>query len=92
MQYTPQQVEGFRAEFRRRRRNQILIYLPMIAGAIVVRFGGPWSAQDSERIWAVAVIASIVLTIRNWRCPACERYLGRRFSLEFCPRCGAPLR
>ena len=29
---------------------------------------------------------------RNWRCPACDNYLGRAFNPKHCRRCGMELR
>ena len=31
-------------------------------------------------------------SFRNWRCPACNGYLGRSMSMNFCPKCGVELR
>jgi rubrerythrin len=41
---------------------------------------------------AIAVILGFVaFTLWNWRCPACNRYLGKGISPSFCPKCGVPL-
>jgi len=47
---------------------------------------------------ALAVIAFVGmftgagLSIWNWRCPTCRRYLGKAFNPRFCQSCGAHLR
>ena len=39
-----------------------------------------------------ATFLGLALIFLEWRCPGCGAYLGRSFSPEQCPRCGANLR
>jgi rubrerythrin len=39
----------------------------------------------------VFAIGAVLFSLKNWRCPGCERYLGRGISPRFCPRCGVGL-
>ena len=43
-----------------------------------------------KAFWGV-LAAMFVLTLWNWRCPACRRYLGRSWTIKFCPKCGTRL-
>lgn len=36
-------------------------------------------------------VAALIFTLLNWRCPACNKYLGKSFSPTFCSKCGAKL-
>jgi hypothetical protein len=38
------------------------------------------------------VIVAVGYTYRNWRCPACDRYLGSKLNIGRCRHCGARLR
>ncbi len=42
-------------------------------------FGGLW------------FLVCLVLTLAMWRCPACGRFLGRRWFIAACPGCRAKL-
>jgi rubrerythrin len=43
--------------------------------------------------FAFVVIAGFVaFAFTNWRCPACNKYLGKTFNPSFCPKCGVALR
>jgi predicted RNA-binding Zn-ribbon protein involved in translation (DUF1610 family) len=34
----------------------------------------------------------LVFSLRNWRCPACNKYLGKGTLPHYCPNCGVELR
>ena len=56
----------------------------------VARFG---ISEDLLLVGGLAVIAvSGLLIFLVWRCPGCQAYLGKSFSPERCPRCGAGFR
>ena len=56
----------------------------------VARFG---ISEDLLLVGGLAVIAvSGLLIFLVWRCPSCQAYLGKSFSPERCPRCGAGFR
>jgi hypothetical protein len=40
----------------------------------------------------VLVAGALIFSLRNWRCPACNRYLGRTFNPRYCQGCGFELR
>jgi hypothetical protein len=40
----------------------------------------------------VCIAGALLFSLKNWRCPACHRYMGKRaFGIRFCPGCGARL-
>jgi len=99
MPYTEEQLERFRTAFARRRRNQLLLAIPII---LIVLFVSAKSDRNSSSLAGIPAqylgVAGIVLalcalafTLYNWRCPACNRYLGRVIFPRFCTKCGVPL-
>ncbi len=100
MQYTQDQLEQFKATFALRRRRQLISIVPTVLlafflGATDGRRGATFAGVPQSYVLcaALAGIAGLVLfSFRNWRCPACDRYLGRAMNPSFCSRCGVPLR
>ncbi len=100
MDYTEVQLAGFRADFARRRKNQWIVSIPI--GAILLGFiftqdrGANTifglSAPVGGPIVLASVLGVLLYSLRNWRCPACDRYLGRSLNPRFCPHCGVALR
>ncbi|KAF0138149.1 MAG: hypothetical protein FD122_3859, partial [Stygiobacter sp.] len=38
----------------------------------------------------VAILgAYAIFSFKNWRCPACDKYLAKQTNPSFCPNCGA---
>ena len=100
MEYTEQQKADFRQQFRTRRKRQIILAIPLVA--LVVGFavltdeksggtvvGLPMSVAGPA--FLVLIVGAIVFSFRNWRCPACDRYLGKSMNPRFCPKCGVAL-
>lgn len=86
-------VDRVKAEHERRRRRQGALAAASVACLAVMtvllasgRVGSPWFAGAAA---AVAVLA--LAAFRNWRCPACGSYLGRKPRYDVCPRCRATL-
>jgi len=98
MEYTEQQLQEFKEEYARRRRNQWMVsggILVMVVGfgLLQSRTGG---AEGNNPVLLGAlfafIFAAVIFSLRNWRCPACGGRLGRGFSTNFCASCGVPLR
>ena len=99
MPYTAEQEREFKVSFASRRRRQYWIAIPffvvILALALasdqeaVARFGIPPSILGPAML--VLVAGLLVFSFRNWRCPACNSYLGRGMNPRFCTKCGVAL-
>jgi hypothetical protein len=67
--------------------------LPLaVAGVLFVQLVGSFIPSPiGWLIWFVVILAVIYLAIRSRRCPACDRPLGRDWSLTYCPHCAVQL-
>ena len=50
------------------------------------------SLADPQIARAILLIGAIGLTYLNWRCPACDAFLGRKSYPRHCHDCGVSLR
>jgi hypothetical protein len=100
MQYVEQQLAEFKAEFAKRRRRQLLAAIPIVA-IIVLRVVLDKEAEASFLGQSgglviggalVVILGTIAFSLWNWRCPACNKYLGKGISPAFCAKCGVALR
>jgi hypothetical protein len=88
------------AEFRRRERRQLLAIIPLLLAIVLTKVahdhtGGTVLGVPAWILYLVAtafVAGAVLFALLNWRCPACNRYLGRGAPRGHCPRCGARLR
>lgn len=93
------QRAAFKAAYGTRLRNKIvMIVLTVLAMASLaitkdstIVFGLPMAVVGPISFVAL-VIGWWVLEDRNWRCPACNEYLGRALNPKHCHRCGVELR
>jgi hypothetical protein len=95
-QFTSDQETEFKRLFSTRRRRQILLAVPLFVVIITMAVQG-----DSEilgippavygPLFLVLVVAALIFSFMNWRCPACNGYLGKTISPRFCSKCGAVL-
>ncbi|MEO8277471.1 MAG: hypothetical protein ABI639_14755 [Thermoanaerobaculia bacterium] len=103
--FTDSQKAEFKEQFRRRKRRQLILLVPIV-GVMLLSFwlrghlgpagqanglvAGMPPAMPGIFVFAV-VIGALVFSFRNWRCPACDRYLGKGSAPRFCPKCGVEL-
>jgi bacteriorhodopsin len=92
---TAQHIETFR----KRRTIQWIVTAPVIALVI----GLMWFRDHSQEqlygvsadkfavVFLIALVAAFAFTFKNWRCPACNGYLGRAMNPKHCVKCGAQL-
>jgi rubrerythrin len=85
-------------EFIKKRTRQI-----MAVGPIVLAFIALLSVENNPTgifglapstilVAAFAVIISVlVFSLLNWRCPSCNKYLGKAINPKFCSKCGTQL-
>ena len=67
---------------------------PMLAVGAVHGRGDPPLAVVVAMLapMCIAVVAMLLFSLKNWRCPGCRRYMGNRgFGIRFCHHCGARL-
>jgi hypothetical protein len=94
--YTEEQKAHFKLEFATRRKRQMILAVPLVvlvllavasdrSGAI---FGIPREAIGIG--FFIFVVCGLIFSLRNWRCPACDRYLGKG-TPSYCPKCGVQL-
>ena len=96
---TQAQQEEIQALFAQKRRRQIFLAIPLVPIFIVVLVsrdlaGGVLFGVPSE-VWGpaflVLAIGALLFSLWNWRCPACEKYLGKAINPRFCVKCGVAL-
>jgi hypothetical protein len=88
-----------REEFKKKRVRQIIAVFPMILafiGLVSVEgnpaglFGLPPNIVLGLSF--ALIISILIFSFLNWRCPSCEKYLGKAFNPKFCTKCGTQLR
>ncbi len=85
--------------FRERRNRQWMVTAPMVLLVIAAMWFRDHPGQAlmgvGANVFFSVFLASLALvtifTFRNWRCPACNGYLGKAISPKFCPKCGSQL-
>lgn len=85
--------------FAARRRRQYIVAVPFVlilVASAFVRGGDSTEPFGIPAIWwapalIVFVAGVLVFSFRNWRCPACDKYLGKGMGPKFCPSCGVAL-
>lgn len=98
---TPDSQEEIKADFQKRQKRQKLIALAAIlifiipllllkylkASAFIAQL--PIDILDyTPFFFGGGILALAALSFWNWRCPACEKYLGKTNNPKFCPSCG----
>lgn len=99
MDYTEGQKSDIRKSFAARRRRQLVLSAPMfllIAGLVLMERRGQAAlfgieADNLILFLFLAIAGAIACSLWNWRCPACNGYLGKQISPKFCGRCGVEL-
>ena len=86
-------------EFKKRRTRQIMALGPIILAFIALLsvegnpsgiFGLPQNIVLG--ISFALIISVLIFSLFNWRCPACNKYLGKTINPKFCAKCGVQLR
>jgi hypothetical protein len=99
MQYTERKLVEFRALFALRRRRQLLVSLPLIA--LIMGFAFLEKSNTGAFLgippsivlpgFLAMIAGAVVFSLYNWRCPACNKYLGKQRSPKYCSKCGVEL-
>jgi len=84
--------------FKRKQARQI-----MAVGPFVLAFIAFLSAEHSSTgifglprsivlgIAFALIISVLIFSFLNWRCPSCNKYLGKAINPKFCSKCGVQL-
>lgn len=84
-------------EFEKRRKKQFIVLMACIPAVLLyllrsssgrVSFLGDGGMTIALILFLFGVF---VFTLLNWRCPNCNSFLGARFQMKKCDRCGARL-
>jgi len=99
MQYTDQQRTAFKDAYAKRLRKQLIMIVLLFAVMMPLPFiednatyFGLSGAVLGPTVLVVIAIGWVTFHGRNWRCPACDEYLGRAFNPKHCRSCGIELR
>ena len=99
MEHTDQQRAAFKDAYTKRLRKHIFMIvllfavmapLPFIEDDAIF-FGLPGAVLGPISFVVIAV-GWVIFEGRIWRCPACDKHLGRAFNPKRCPECGIELR
>lgn len=97
MQYTEDQKIEIKRLFASRRKRQILVAIPIVAMIILLALSESKGAvlgvplRLAGPVFFVCVLGAVAFSLYNWRCPACNKYLGKAIGPKFCARCGVEL-
>ena len=100
MEYTEEQKARFREQYATRRRRQYALTFSLAGLFVALFFFGPrylgrftgLSVTTIAPVSFLLVAGALIFSVRNWRCPACNRYLGRTRNPKYCQGCGIELR
>ena len=90
MEYTADQLAGFRAAFKQRR-GRAFVLSGLIAIVVLLALFVPWLERYWNTLWLFGIVGLVVVVVATHRCPACGKFLGRSMNHRFCPKCGVPL-
>lgn len=99
MELTEEQKQEIKQKFKTRRTRQLFISLPFVAVMLafivfedrIAALNLNLSEQTFGIIFFVLVLAVLGLSFKNWRCPQCDKYLGKGINPKFCAKCGVEL-
>lgn len=88
------------SEFKKRKSRQIyvsILIVILVAPILILEYMGqselfqiPLSVFISFMV--AGTVAVLLFSLKNWRCPACGKYLGKSgLGIKFCKSCGVKL-
>ena len=83
-------------EFSRRKKRQLIVTILVVPVAIFLvalkhSLTDPDMASWGPKVGFGVIIALVLFSFKNWRCPSCNRYLGKSGIPKYCPKCAAQL-
>ncbi|MCA1664638.1 MAG: hypothetical protein LC659_10275 [Myxococcales bacterium] len=83
----PSSEQLVKDQFRVRFRRQMLLTAIMLPAAVAAKLDSRDIESPLELAALTVALVGVILTLINWRCPSCNRYLYRRIYPSRCPRC-----
>ncbi len=87
------------ADFQKKRTRQFVALAPVVLALIGLlsvegKSGGLFGLSPGMTLGVsfTLIIGVLIFSLLNWRCPSCNRYLGKAFNPKFCSKCGVQLR
>lgn len=88
------------AVFAQRRRWRLVSMAIMLVFVILIVAGENrpegtvWGMRSDYMVWVmiVPIMVNLLVNLRLWRCPACNRMLGKGYNPRYCNNCGKALR
>ena len=100
MEYNEEQKAAFKQQAAGRRRNQIVLAIPLAIGLIASELVRDEQAETI--LWIPEIIAgpiqlltvdcALIYSYTNWRCPGSNKYIGRSLFRKTCHACGIAIR
>ncbi len=92
-------MNNIKETFKKRKKRQIIIAIPLVLAVFYLGFSSEQQtdvAGNNNQAYVtiaciVLVTCGVILSLINWRCPSCNKYLGKKFSPKFCSSCGTAL-
>ncbi len=95
MEYTEQQRSEFKIQYAASRRRQWVLSVPIVLVFVwlfFAEYGRPLPLHVPVSILLGVIGLALIFAVLNWRCPACEAYLGKSQNPRVCEKCGIELR
>ena len=100
MEYDGLKKQAIKDEFKSRRMRQIAVAIPLVLimlAMIILPKTDFINTLDLSMdilgpIFFIVILATVIFSFINWRCPGCKKYLGKTISPKFCTKCGVELR
>ena len=86
-------------DFKRRKVRQWIVAVPLV----FVMFFFFWLKENPEasiggfssatlaKLGLGLIFSALIFSYWNWRCPSCDKYLGKVINPKFCLHCGSQL-
>jgi hypothetical protein len=92
-----QNPDLIKEEFAKRKKKQFTLGIPVAVifiATLIIRRSSDFNlfgiTQDYVMFIGLAILGAYALfSFKNWRCPACDKYLAKQTNPSFCPNCGA---
>lgn len=87
------------SEFKKRKTKQLIAIIPLVLAFIPILF---LRKVGTEILFGISaniilpvcfgiIFIMFIFALFNWRCPSCNKYLGKKMSPQFCNHCGVKL-